>query len=851
MESNMTTTIENVIKTYFMREYNGKLVPCYIPIDVANKTHLRNNLTLEQLATLWETGKVSYETKTGKTMTYKKPTDNINGYSLFYKHIEEPLYCLDIDGVWCEEHYNDQENPEIAECAECSDRRNNVRDFVEEQLTFVADCPYTLSTNKKYPHFICKIIGLPEYKQEVKILNDEYCIEADLIKFDKTITERKGNIVYNIDTDNFQILEYHWNDISKYFNTKRMGFKNEEIKKQETKKEEQKKYENPNVLYMKYYDLAMCCDMKRFGEYTSWFQLACILKSIEDSEEMFEVFDEISSKSKNYNGSEDCRTQWDKCNNDVVNGLTVASLRLWAKCDNPTAYNQWYEKYIVNSIENLVKDYDFNNLAKYFYNLKPNNYVVKGDGDNNIWYTLQSNNSWVCSSKPVGLLSDLTNTVKAEIKEYVNFLPLDNPNVLKAIQASKNIGNHADKCFKYLVEPDCYLNNTIDFDTNWQLFGFNNCVLDLESHKFRDYKYSDYISIKTGYDWREPTDEELDTVNSLLEKIMPNVEERKFLLQLYSTGLEGRTLENFIVLNGEGGNGKGLIDDFLLIAFGDYGTMIDNGVLTKPFETGADPKAYIMKNKRFVVCREPKAARKLCNATVKEITGGSTIPVRDLYSSNCKTPICPTLFMECNKKPLFEEAPQDAEARRIIDINFGSSFVKDKDNVDEQNNIYLANQLYKNTEWQQKHKYAIIKLLINAHQEYAKNNYCFEMPLSVKKRTEKYLQSSFSVFNWFEENYTEITGYVMPKTKEEKIKIIKEQKHIKLSTLFSHYKHSEDYKNLDKLEKANMTKEKFTVAFMKSPCYAKKCLNVDITDDNGKRIHDRECIFGYVENLEN
>jgi phage/plasmid-associated DNA primase len=838
MNSKMIDTIEDIIKAYFVKEHNNGLVNCYIPIDVDKKTDLRNNLSIDELQTLWETGKVSYKNNKGQTMTYKKPTENINGYSLFYKHIDAPLYCLDIDGIWCEKHYHDQDNKkDISECSDCIERRENARDTVEQEISFVADFPYTLSKTKKLPHFICHIEGMPEYKQEVKVLNDCHCIEADLIKFDRTITERKGNTVYNWDKDESTILTYHWNDISKYFNVERMGIKSDTVT---PTVEVKKNFESSANIHKKYYDLAMCCNLKRFSEYTGWFELACILKSIEDSDEMFEVFDEISSKSKKYTGTQDCYKQWENCNSQ---GLTVGTLRRNAKYDNPADYNQWYEKYIINSIETLVKDYDFHNLAKYFYNLKPNNYIVKGNGKNKLWHILQENQSWLSSDTHDGLLTDLTETIKAEIKEYIHFLPLDNPNVLKAIQAGKNIGNNADKCFKFLIE--LYSNNTVKFDDKWQLFGFNNQVLDLETCKFRPYKYDDYISIKTGYDWREPTKEEINTVMGLIKQIIPEKDRRDFLLQLYSTGLEGRTLEKFIVLNGSGGNGKGLLDDILLKAFGDYGFLLDNGVLTKPLESGADPKAYKMKNKRFVICREPKASRKLCNATIKDITGGSTIPVRDLYNSNCETPICPTLFMECNEKPSFEEAPKNSEARRIIDIEFASSFVDDPDDVDIENHIYQANSIYKTSEWQEKHKFAFISILMDAYKTYKANNYNLVMPKTIKERTEKYLQTSFDVFAWFEENYTPIDKFVMPKINKDRITCIEAGQYIKLSDLYSEYKLSEQYKGLDKNEKATMTKERFTNSFMKNPYYAKRCINVDIKVDDNKRYRLRECVFGY------
>ena len=62
----------------------------------------------------------------------------------------------------------------------------------------------------------------------------------------------------------------------------------------------------------------------------------------------------------------------------------------------------------------------------------------------------------------------------------------------------------------------------------------------------------------------------INTMNDIIEKIMPIKEERD-LLEILSTGLEGRCLENFIIFNGNGRNGKGVIDDIVLKALGNYG----------------------------------------------------------------------------------------------------------------------------------------------------------------------------------------------------------------------------------------------------------------------------------------
>jgi hypothetical protein len=67
----------------------------------------------------------------------------------------------------------------------------------------------------------------------------------------------------------------------------------------------------------------------------------------------------------------------------------------------------------------------------------------------------------------------------------------------------------------------------INFDDKWWLFGFNNVVYDLKEQKFREYYYDDYIATTTGYDWQEPTDEEISTLQKLLNLIFPIESEKE------------------------------------------------------------------------------------------------------------------------------------------------------------------------------------------------------------------------------------------------------------------------------------------------------------------------------------
>jgi putative DNA primase/helicase len=221
-------------------------------------------------------------------------------------------------------------------------------------------------------------------------------------------------------------------------------------------------------------------------------------------------------------------------------------------------------------------------------------------------------------------------------------------------------------------------NDNVNFDDKWWLLGFNNIVYDLKEQEFRKYKYDDYIATTTGYDWREPTEEELKTVNNLINLIFPVEDERELYLQILSTGLDGRCLEKFIIANASGGNGKGLINDLCLAAVGNYGLLGNNSILFESSKTGSNPEKANMHKKRLIIFREPASKNKFQNAVIKELTGGGTFSARTHHEKETQKELNLTMIIEANKRPLLSEEPQEAELRRIIDINFRSTFTNIK-----------------------------------------------------------------------------------------------------------------------------------------------------------------------------
>ena len=207
------------------------------------------------------------------------------------------------------------------------------------------------------------------------------------------------------------------------------------------------------------------------------------------------------------------------------------------------------------------------------------------------------------------------------------------------------------------------INNDIEFDNKWWLFGFNDVVYDMNTCTFRDYEYDDYITITSNYKWRDPTSVEMTTMWDFIKCIMPVEDEREAFLMILATGIDGRCAEKFIIFNGSGGNGKGVINDIMLAMLGSYGMIGNNGMLFEPSKMGSNPEKANLHRKRYVVFREPPAKKKFENSIIKELTGGGKISARGHYESDTQKYLCNTMICECNDKPKFSEEITKAETR--------------------------------------------------------------------------------------------------------------------------------------------------------------------------------------------
>ena len=222
-------------------------------------------------------------------------------------------------------------------------------------------------------------------------------------------------------------------------------------------------------------------------------------------------------------------------------------------------------------------------------------------------------------------------------------------------------------------------------------------------------------------------------------------------------------------------------------------------VLSKGIKDGPNPEIAGGNKKRFTCCEEPEEKYGLCNSTIKNLTGGREgVRARMCNSNNTEYVNHCSLFINCNEKPKLQGTITNADARRILDIPFRSTFTDNIDLVDHEKYIFKAEKKYIDDEdFILSLRIPYFKYLVNHYLDVV-NGEGFDVaqviPESIKKRTLQYLTDCDFITNWFMETYE--------KTEDGKGLV-------QMKDVYDLFKLGEVYGNMSKQEKRTYTKSYF------------------------------------------
>ena len=604
----------------------------------------------------------------------------------------------------------------------------------------------------------------------------------------------KKDISYDLHRD-YEILDFPDNILNKL-----VVLPSKEVTKEKyTKIQGQKQVKSNNInLTLNKNELFELGNIIRISDldcYSDWVYIIMSIKTF--GEEYKDFAQDLSKKSSKYDESS-FNDLW----NYYENCKCSYKFFQYAKIGNEEEYYKIRAKYIDN-IDSSDAD-----ISKLAFNIFGNLFIKETKE------TLKYYNGvyWECDDYE----SKLNRFIKEDLVKFyqikkamiLNASSIDLQKIRKDKKEQENVGEEVLKLIHILTHLDKAIekckstkgqndirsqfkkdiwNSNIKWENKPELFCFSDKVYDLKKGCFINPNPDDYLYLNTGYKYKEAQKEHREELMNLFNIIFPVKEELNYYLQLLSTGLIGTTLEKFIIANGSGRNGKGLIHELLIKTLGEYGYVMVNTIMLKPLDSGTCPELANAENKRLIIIGEPSESKKLELSTIKDLTGGNTITARTHHSKKTELQNKGTYICECNAKNSINGRIDNSAIERLIDVLFRCEFVDRKD-VDESNNKFEKNTEYKGHLFQEKYKYVLFDILKDYAKEYLNNgSKLVKMPEDIQDRTNKYLTDNDKLAEYIDEYLEEDNNGI-----------------ISIKELMDSYKQSEYYSRLSNNEKSEI-----------------------------------------------
>ncbi|KAI8994295.1 hypothetical protein BC832DRAFT_543182 [Gaertneriomyces semiglobifer] len=227
---------------------------------------------------------------------------------------------------------------------------------------------------------------------------------------------------------------------------------------------------------------------------------------------------------------------------------------------------------------------------------------------------------------------------------------------------------------------------------NLSLLCFRNGVYDLNALEFRNGRPNDYCELQIQYDFRpyDPSCSITQKLKDTITKVLPDKEKRDYVLQLFAAALGCHTVDTFNILFGGGANAKSWLLGLMCYTLDCYGLSWNTSFLVHDISgESANPELADGKDKRFIEIQESKKNKALNMENVKKLTGYDRIRARKLYQNGIQFVITAMIILSVNDLPKIVETDRGSW-RRMNVITLDSTFVDNKDDVDEKKHIYLA-----------------------------------------------------------------------------------------------------------------------------------------------------------------
>ena len=424
---------------------------------------------------------------------------------------------------------------------------------------------------------------------------------------------------------------------------------------------------------------------------------------------------------------------------------------------------------------------------------------------NNKWYdeTIKDNRYKLT----LYIAENLYEVMRVKLEDAMELNDKEKNLLLIKLRDETSRGNSINDIIKHILTKTKIADNI--FNQKPFLLGFDNGVYDLQVDEFRDYRYEDYMTMTTGYDYSKPDysipeKEQLrKTLVEIQEGIQPNPEERLYYQQILASGLDGLLYQNLFLFNGEGGNGKSMTSNLMNKTLGNYFHQPGNGILKDVEKSNVpSPDLFNLKNKRYVCFTEVGGIIKV--SVLRNLSGGGDFQGRLLHQNPEKFKLVATIMFEFNNAPDLDGKPMASDYRRIRDIEFPCNFTEDENKIGKVINgkTYLkANKYYETEEFYFSMRDVFLDLLLETYRKYKDGlkGMKFTCPKSISQRSNTFLENQNLFQKVFNENFKKVAYSDIDKAaKTQSVK-----------SVWECIKYSEEYKALSFREKRQYNREEF------------------------------------------
>lgn len=431
-----------------------------------------------------------------------------------------------------------------------------------------------------------------------------------------------------------------------------------------------------NMPFQEMYDmvkkLMAMINSRRADNYDTWIEIGWILFNIMkgSTDEGLQLFLEFSKRTSRNNYNEaTCVYHW---NTMEVRSYTIGTLRHFAGIDNP----QEYAKFMAETSDRHIKDSldgGHADLAKCLYDIFANRFVCASI-ERKIWYEFKDHR-WIRMDSGISLRqridSELVPKYKLAIQKcFENGVDSQSEEVQARHKKLNAILLHLKTAgFKDSIMKECqekfYNGNFLErLDNDKYLVGFTNGVIDLHTLTFRDGRPEDYISMTTGYDYKEYKEDDPDVqeVNTIMIKIYPDPILKRYALEYFARLLKGgNDAKTFLCHCSSGNNGKSVMIELVEKALGNYMVKLPTALLTgkRGQSSQAAPELARTHGVKFAVLQEPDGNDTMNGGILKELTGNDTMFIRGLFQSGSDMKLLFKLSLITNNLP---RIPADDQA---------------------------------------------------------------------------------------------------------------------------------------------------------------------------------------------